>query len=581
MASRRWLGGASRRSEVADAVDSQTAVDVVTHRRFRYLRHYARGLSLLGLLFGWMFFVVSLTPSLLPRSWQAQGLVSGNAVAQGYGVGVVLAWAGRRIGVPGPGEQLRRRAWQALGLAALFTVPIILWLSSSWQSDIRRAVGAPATGRYLYLGVSAVAASLTVVIIGLARLLYDAYCAVAARLVRFLPQFVSRLIATALIVALVVGLATGFAEQILLRLANATASATSRGTDPGVSQPSSALRSGSPASLVTWDSLSRKGRAFVGSGPTVADLERLTARTAIEPIRVYAGVASAKTLRDEADLALRELKRTGAFERALLAVATTTGSGWVDATLVDPLEYMYGGDTAIAAIQYSYLPSWISFLTERARARQAGRELFDTIYDYWSTLPAAHRPRLVVCGESLGAYGAEAAFSGIPDITTRTSGALFAGPPNSTGLWRELTDRRAKGSPEWRPIYLDGRTVRFAASAGDLRQPDGTLRHPSVVYLQHASDPIVWWSTDLVVRRPDWLTEPRGPDVARQMHWFPFVTFWQVTGDLIVGNQVPAGHGHRYGSEIPTAWAAILHPPSWTDADTARLSASQATANGA
>jgi uncharacterized membrane protein len=62
------------------------------------------------------------------------------------------------------------------------------------------------------------------------------------------------------------------------------------------------------------------------------------------------------------------------------------------------------------------------------------------------------------------------------------------------------------------------------------------------------------------------------------MRWFPFVTFWQVTGDLIVGNQVPSGHGHHYGPEIPTAWAAILHPPGWTDADTTRLSAAQTAA---
>ena len=48
---------------------------------------------------------------------------------------------------------------------------------------------------------------------------------------------------------------------------------------------------------------------------------------------------------------------------------------------------MYGGNTAIAAVQYSYLPSWIAFLAQRPQARQAGRALFDTVYSYWSTLP--------------------------------------------------------------------------------------------------------------------------------------------------------------------------------------------------
>ena len=44
---------------------------------------------------------------------------------------------------------------------------------------------------------------------------------------------------------------------------------------------------------------------------------------------------------------------------------------------VDPMEYMYNGDTAMVAMQYSYLPSWISFLVDKERAREAGRDLFD------------------------------------------------------------------------------------------------------------------------------------------------------------------------------------------------------------
>ena len=38
-------------------------------------------------------------------------------------------------------------------------------------------------------------------------------------------------------------------------------------TPEGVEQPDSALRSGSPASLVSWDSLGREGRKFTASGP--------------------------------------------------------------------------------------------------------------------------------------------------------------------------------------------------------------------------------------------------------------------------------------------------------------------------
>jgi uncharacterized membrane protein len=544
----------------------------VTRRRFIHLRHYARSLSYAGLTCGWLFFILSLTPSLMPRSWQAQGIVSGSALAQGYGLGVVMSWTARRIGVPHLSARMRRQAWYALAVAALVTIPLIVYLSSQWERRVRQAVGVDGTAALLYLGVFAVAAALAAATVGVARLIHDVYLALAGRLLRFLPRFVARLLATVLIVTLVVGFATGFADQVLLRLADMTFSSADHGDLPGVTRPLSPLRSGGPSSLVVWDSLGMQGRAFVSGGPTAADIERLIGRPAIEPIRVYVGLDSAATLHGEAKLALRELIRMGAFRRALLAVATPTGRGSVYPTLADPLEYMYGGNTAIAAIQYSYLPSWISFLAQRPQARQAGRVLFNTIYAHWSGLPPKHRPRLVVFGESLGAFGAEAAFSGVADMTARTSGALFVGPPNRTEVWRELTNARARGSPEWRPVYGNGRTVRFAASASDLRQPGGALRHLRVVYLQHASDPVVWWSPGLIWHKPDWLAEPRGPDVTSQMQCYPFVTFWQITADLIVRNTTP-GYGHYYGTEVPTAWAAILHPPGWHNSETIKLTA--------
>ena len=559
----------------AAAAGAPDRTGTATHRRFRHLRHYARSLSFLGLAFGWLFFVVSLTPSLLPRSWQAQGFVSGCAVAQGYGLGVAMAWTGRHIGVPRPSAATLRQGWYALGMLTLVTVPVILWLSLGWQNDIRRTMGVPATGPTTYIGVFVIAAGVAAAIVGLVRLIHDFYVMLVRRLSHFLPGGVASLAATVLVIGFAVGIASGFADQVLLRIADLSSSAANNGNEPGVARPASPFRSGSGSSLIAWRSLGKQGRAFVSGGPTVADIERLTGRPAIEPIRVYAGLASAPTLQGEANLVLRELIGTGAFRRALLAIATPTGSGLVGRGAADPLEYMYRGNTAIAAMQYSYLPSWIAFLTQRAQARQAGQALFDTVDRYWSSLPPGHRPKLVVFGESLGAFGAEAPFSGAASMAARTSGALFVGPPNDSHVWRALTNARAKGSPEWLPIYHGGRTVRFAASVSDLRLPGGGLRHPKIVYLQHSSDPVVWWSPGLIVHEPDWLAERRGPDVTPQMRWYPFVTFWQVTADLIVSITVPPGHGHNYGPQIPTAWAAILHPPGWTSAETARLNTSE------
>jgi uncharacterized membrane protein len=243
----------------------------------------------------------------------------------------------------------------------------------------------------------------------------------------------------------------------------------------------------------------------------------------MSPIRVYAGRESASSLHGEAALVLDELKRTHAFDRHVLALATSTGTGWIDPWEADSLEYMFGGNTAIASIQYSYYPSWISFLIDRPRALEAGRELFNTVYPSWKSLPAAHRPRLVVFGESLGTFGGSAAFSNLDDLLARTDGALFTGPPNSTTMWQTLTESRNPGTLERLPVVGDGQTIRFAAGAGQLREAEGALSHPHVVFLQHGSDPIVWWTPKL------------------------------------------------FGAEIITAWDAILHPANWTAADTDAL----------
>ncbi|MEV4896950.1 alpha/beta-hydrolase family protein, partial [Nonomuraea sp. NPDC055795] len=272
-------------------------------------------------------------------------------------------------------------------------------------------------------------------------------------------------------------------------------------------------------------------------------------------------------------LAVRELERTGAFARPVLAVLGTTGTGWVDEQIADSLEYMYNGDSAMVALQYSYLPSWVSFLVDRGKAARAGEALFDAVRARWERLPPGERPLLVLSGESLGSFELEGAFRDLPDLVSRADGALFVGPPDANPIWRAVTAGREPDSPVWRPVYEQGRTVRFGQYPDDLSWPPGPWERPRVVYLQNASDPVVWWSTDLIYAKPEWLTAPRGPDVNPQMNWFPLVTFWQVLGDMSVALNVPAGHGHVYGANVVEGWAAIAAPDGWSAADTARLHA--------
>jgi uncharacterized membrane protein len=317
--------------------------------------------------------------------------------------------------------------------------------------------------------------------------------------------------------------------------------------------------------------LGRQGRIFVAGGPSVQDLTAFNTAPAKEPIRAYAGLGSADSIRATAAMAARELQRTGGLDRKVVAVATTTGTGWINEAEASALEYMYNGDTAIVSMQYSFLPSWISFLVDKENARQAGQALFEAVDALVRTMPEGKRPKVVVFGESLGSFGGEAPFLSLNNLVARTDGALFSGPTFNNTIWTDLTANRDPGSPMWLPIYDQGAHARFVARPENLDRPGEPWNHPRVVYLQHASDPIAWWTPDLLFREPDWLREPRGYDVSPRMDWIPVVTFLQVSADMAVSVDVPDGHGHRYVRDIVNGWAAVLQPPGWTAEKTERL----------
>src|SRR6185312_3828849 len=172
-----------------------------------------------------------------------------------------------------------------------------------------------------------------------------------------------------------------------------------------------------------------------------------------------------------AKLAAEELRREGGLNRAVVAVATTTGTGWINEAEAAALEYMYNGNSAIVSMQYSFLPSWLSFLVDKENARQAGQALFEAVDALIREMPEAQRPKLVVFGESLGSFGGEAPFLSLNNLIARTDGALYSGPTFNNTIWTDLTHNRDAGSPEWLPIYDKGEYVRFAARPENLGRP--------------------------------------------------------------------------------------------------------------
>ena len=540
-----------------------------------------------GTALGALFFCLSLTPSLLPRDWLTGGIIGGITAAIGYGIGVLISALVRRLVLRGrtwwpPPRRVRdllNAAVVALSVGAsmLMAVP-----AAGWQREISAVMGTEGPATSVYFRTLPVAFVTVAVLIVAARVIRSAIARMARVMIRRwnVNDEVALFIGTAVVVVLIVTMVNGVLVRGFLAAASAVFQPQNATTRVGVEQPGQAERSGSPGSFAAWDTLGFQGRNFVGTGPAAAELTDLNGRPAKEPIRIYAGLQSGDTTAERVALLLSELARTRAHERQLLVIIPTTGTGWVDPVAARSVESMYNGYTVLVAMQYSYLPSWISFLADRQKSIDAGRAMVEAIHGRWLRWPAADRPRLALYGESLGSMAGQGALGYLPDVGQMGFAAvLWVGPPNASQLWRALTVRRDPGSVEVQPRYDGGRIVRFA-QASDAAEIAAVAAappwaQPRVLFLQHASDPVVWLSPDLIFQRPDWLREPPGFDRSPSMRWYPIVTFWQVSADMAgnVTNSVgtPTGHGHNYGASQLDGWVAVAAPEGWTDFDTDRI----------
>ncbi|MDI9901984.1 alpha/beta-hydrolase family protein [Rhodococcus sp. IEGM 1409] len=540
-------------------------------RVWERLRLYCKTLHPVGLAFALVFFTWSMSPSLLPRAWYLQGVATGISLAMGYALGVTVAWMIRKCGVePQWSDRTKKIGWRILLAAAVILVPTFLVLGSWWQQIVRDLVEVPRTNQANYLLVLMISLGIWFILLEAGRGLRFTTNKLTAVALRFVPLEAAKVGSLIVIFALGIFIVNGALYNGLIAFANWSFSGADHETPDGIEQPLIAERSGSPMSAEPWDSLGQEGRTFMGSGPTATEISALTGREAKQPIRVYAGRESSDSINGVAQRVVDELERTGGFDRGTLAVVTTTGRGWVNEDVASAFEYVEGGDTAIASMQYSFLPSPLAFIADRETPMIAGRALFNAVYAKWIDLPVETRPELVVFGESLGSYGGQAAFAGAQDMMTRVDGALWVGTPNFTAQWQEITNSRDSGSKEILPVIDGGRAIRFAGDPEDL-ELKADWDDDRIVYWQHASDPITWWSFDLLLNKPDWLKEPLGRDVDPGMKWVPLVTFWQVTLDMVFSADVPSGHGHNYGEDAADMWAEILHPGTWTSSDTDKL----------
>ncbi len=529
-------------------------------------------LAFMPLMLGLFFFAASLTPSLVPRSWLLQGALGGLVAGIGYLVGQSLRMLWGAVGLPGFYDQRARRLQYLLAIPLLAFVAIALWSNAGWQNGIRTRLEMPPTDdtqTLMMLGLATLIFAMTILIGSLIQWLFNLS---RRRLYRIVPERTANVMAVVIVVTVVmVGLNRGVVGPGF-KFADTMFEAAQNLTEPESEAPSLSWQAGSAESLISWERMGKPGRDHVRLGPKAEDVTAFTGRPALDPIRVYVGRRQDDDPVVRAEIALQELHRVGAFNRAALVIASPTGTGWLDAGSHDPLEYLMDGDVATVAVQYSHLTSPLALIFETNAGLEQAEATVGTVYDYWKTLPESQRPKLYIHGLSLGAWSSMHAVNVFRMLNDPIDGALWAGSPYPSNLWNQANANRNPGSPYVLPVVGDGNLVRFASQFRGPDEAEGQWGDTRIVFLQYASDAIVFFEPGSTLRKPAWMQEPPAPDVSPDLTFTYFVTQFQNALDMAIATSVPMGYGHNYSADdYIDAWVEVLGVEDWSASDVARL----------
>lgn len=211
----------------------------------RWLRRF----SATGLVLALLWFCLSFTPSLIPRAWYYQAVISGVSAVGGYGVGAFVEWFAVKVGL-----RIRwtarasRVAWWVLAGATVVLVPLSLVLGARRQIELRHLFGMSedVPGREVVTLLVALVVALLVLQAG--RGLRRVARWVARLVGRVVPAPVARFVSGVAVAVVVVLVFNGVVWSGAMSALNSIYAAANADVDPRLSPPAQPERSGSAAS---------------------------------------------------------------------------------------------------------------------------------------------------------------------------------------------------------------------------------------------------------------------------------------------------------------------------------------------
>ncbi len=328
--------------------------------------------------------------------------------------------------------------------------------------------------------------------------------------------------------------------------------------------PPNPMVSGSLDSLVPFETISKQGRRYAWFVLPRDRIETIMdAPDAVQPARAYIGLESADTEEARVALAIQELDRVNAFDRSALMLVSPTGTGYVNYAAVSIFEFLNRGDCATLTMQYSARPSPLS-LDRVNEGRHHMRLLLEAVSKRLQGRPEGKRPRVMLFGESLGAWTSQDPFVNLGTKGLEDFGvdhAIWIGTPHFS-KWKEqvLNDDR----PE-----IDRSLVGRFHDIGEYEALDEEARSKvRYVMITHHEDGVAVFGPELMVQAPEWLGDPaeRAATVPPGMRWMPTTAFLQVLVDMKNSATVVPGvfmaKGHDYRADLLPFFHQLLGLPA-------------------
>jgi len=259
------------------------------------------------------------------------------------------------------------------------------------------------------------------------------------------------------------------------------------------------------------------------------------------------------------------MERLGAFDREYLLLVSPTGTGWVDHTMIESAEIVARGDIATACIQYGKAPSFLE-LQGVSLGRAQFRQLLWGVRQRLRTVPKEDRPKILVFGESLGAWSSSDVImhQGIGGFDHYgIENALWFGLPG-LARWSRTGMKEGRNS-----LTPEGTVSAFDQLDEYLELSEDEREALRAVVVDHANDPIAQMSLRNAVKQPEWLDGERGRNVPQQMNWTPMITFIQVLADAMNAMVTVPGEyksfGHDYRGDTLDFVQAAYGMPSISD----------------